>query len=524
MDKQKAKSLAKEIIGTTLNGYEVIELINNGKSAAVFKAKKGNDFFALKIFDNELIERFGHEIQTKRIKQEIALKNHNIDNLVKIYDGGYTRLDSQTYYFIVMELIDGINLKDFIISNSYDQDFIIKVLEKLTATTEQLLTKKQIAHRDIKPENIMVDNNKDIILMDLGVLKLIGVKSFSDEEEKSFVGTLRYAPPEFLLRTEEDTIDGWRAINLYQIGATLHDLIMKKELFYDKIPYTNLVIAIKDDIPNISNYNISFELLQLTKDMLAKDWKTRIMLVTIKRIQDVLSIKPTLDNPLDQGIKEIFKIRSEHECKFNEIEKLKRTKEEIRSRQEKLAENLTKVIDECFKTIKNKGVYTAFEKSKCFQSDNNDTAVDVLTHNYFYELSGELKFGFPRSLFIFVSISIDKNNYTEIDLCGIFPPTIAQVDIDNYSYLIKELSEGNQKHNTNHGFPTINAFKGISDFNLSIINQISTKIVKLIAKALKIVKKDVQYKLQSYENALKTNRPTTNITSVRISSIIINKL
>ena len=232
MDKQKAKSLAKEIIGTTLNGYEVIELINNGKSAAVFKAKKGNDFFALKIFDNELIERFGHEIQTKRIKQEIALKNHNIDNLVKIYDGGYTRLDSQTYYFIVMELIDGINLKDFIISNSYDQDFIIKVLEKLTATTEQLLTKKQIAHRDIKPENIMVDNNKDIILMDLGVLKLIGVKSFSDEEEKSFVGTLRYAPPEFLLRTEEDTIDGWRAINLYQIGATLHDLIMKKELFY----------------------------------------------------------------------------------------------------------------------------------------------------------------------------------------------------------------------------------------------------------------------------------------------------
>ena len=105
-----------------------------------------------------------------------------------------------------------------------------------------------------------------------------------------------------------------------------------------------------------------------------------------------------------------------------------------------------------------------------------------------------------------------------------FPPTIAQVDIDNYSYLIKELSEGNQKHNTNHGFPTINAFKGISDFNLSIINQISTKIVKLIAKALKIVKKDVQYKLQSYENALKTNRPTTNITSVRISSIIINKL
>ncbi|MEO6882942.1 MAG: hypothetical protein ABI199_02835, partial [Bacteroidia bacterium] len=69
MDKIKALALEKEIKGTTLNGYEVIELINNGKSAAVFKAKKDANFFALKVFDNELIERFGHEIQTKRIEQ-----------------------------------------------------------------------------------------------------------------------------------------------------------------------------------------------------------------------------------------------------------------------------------------------------------------------------------------------------------------------------------------------------------------------------------------------------------------------
>ena len=158
-----------------------------------------------------------------------------------------------------MEFITGQNLKEFIQSEEYSEDFILKVLQTLVKTTEDLL-QKGIAHRDIKPENIMVDGNHDIILMDLGVLKLVGLKSFNDDEEKAFVGTLRYAPPEFLTRMEEDSLNGWRAVNLYQIGATLHDLVMKEELFIEKIPYSNLVIAIKDDSPKVSNAAFSFYL------------------------------------------------------------------------------------------------------------------------------------------------------------------------------------------------------------------------------------------------------------------------
>lgn len=80
-NKLKALELEKSLAGTTFNGFKVLEFINNGKSAAVFKAEKEGNIFALKIFYNEVIERFGHEIQTKRIEQEIALKNHTIDNL-----------------------------------------------------------------------------------------------------------------------------------------------------------------------------------------------------------------------------------------------------------------------------------------------------------------------------------------------------------------------------------------------------------------------------------------------------------
>lgn len=69
---------------------------------------------AVKIFDNELAERFGHKIQDRRIQQEIGLKNHGIPNLISIEDGGQQELNGERYYYIVMDYIDGDNLKGFI--------------------------------------------------------------------------------------------------------------------------------------------------------------------------------------------------------------------------------------------------------------------------------------------------------------------------------------------------------------------------------------------------------------------------
>ena len=527
MDKVKAIELEKKLKGTILSGYEVIELINNGKSAAVFKAKKDNNFFALKIFDNELIERFGHEIQTKRIEQEISLKNHTIDNLVKIYEGGNTVVGSQTYYYIVMELINGVNLKQYIETNTYGQDFILKVLDKLTVTTDQLLTQKQIAHRDIKPENIMIDNDGNIILMDLGVLKLIGAKSFSDEEEKSFVGTLRYAAPEFLLRTEEDSASGWKAINIYQIGATLHDLIMKKELFNDKTPYTNLVIAIKEDTPKISNPAYAFELLQLTRDMMTKDWKKRLELITETRLKKTINLNETLENPLEQGIDDILKKRLGHQAKFDEIEKLRRTKDEIRKKQKEFSVLLSKAIDKSFDLIKTKGVCNSIKKSNNFLFETDRSTTDVLRQNYLYELSGDLKMGFPRNLYILVRMSNDESNYTEIELFGIFPGGFMRASVDSPLNLFQELFKEQQRfnrHNAYQSIKTIQIFKGNVDFDESFNNHISTEIVKLLSKALAIVEKEVSEELQWLEDLTKSKQAVhTRVTSGH-KNIIIDSL
>lgn len=501
MDKLKSLELEKQIKGQSIGGFKVLKLINNGKSAAVFKAEKDGVFFALKIFDNDLVERFGHEIQTKRIEQEIALKNHSIPNLVKIFEGGNTTLYGQKYYFLIMELISGSNLMDYIKTNDYEQNFVIKVLENLTETTEQLLSEKGIAHRDIKPENIMVNDENEIVLMDLGVLKLVGAQSFSDEEEKSFVGTLRYAPPEFLLRTEVDSQEGWRAINLYQIGATLHDIIMKKELFYDKTPYSNLVIAIKEDVPLISNTSFPFELLQITRDMMTKDWKKRLELVYKARINKIKISSSSTKDSYDDGIEEILKMRIAPQASFDEIEKMTRTKSELSEQRKQFAGELSQLVKDCVLDIEKKGVCykTSVSDNFRFSDDSNNGKI---IQNYLVELIGDLKIGFPSNLYLFFRITNEDNFYTTVESISIFHPFNKKPEMNNPLKFFGQFdSESRQIQNminrvgpsqVNFKFKTITFFDGIAEIDDSFKVHLKKKIVELIVKSLKSVEKKVE--------------------------------
>ena len=88
MDAIKAKSYESLFNGKQIDGWTVAKLIGFGKSAAVFRAEGDARTYAVKIFDTELDERFGHEIQLKRIKQEIGLRGHGIPNLIDIVGVG----------------------------------------------------------------------------------------------------------------------------------------------------------------------------------------------------------------------------------------------------------------------------------------------------------------------------------------------------------------------------------------------------------------------------------------------------
>ena len=499
MDTLKAKKIEEILRGKDFQQYQIVELINNGKSAAVFKAiDKTRKNVAIKIFDNELIERFGHEIQETRIQQEISLKGHSIPNLIKIIDGGKIKIDEGEYYYVIMECIDGKNLKEFIVTDNYDDKFIRQVVETIYKLTEELL-EKGIVHRDIKPENIMISNSGEIILMDLGVLKLIGVKSFTDEEETQFVGTLRYAPPEFLLRVEEDTNEGWRAVNLYQIGGLMHDMIMKQELFFEYTPYTKLVLAIKEAAPNISSNVLPFDTTQLARDLLMKDWKNRLLINSSKRIEEYYLSDTSNKNLVDKKLEDIFSMISNHKAKISEIEDIRSTNVEIQKKKEDISFKLELLVNECFNELIIAGIFDTIEKSKSFTfTVTGNEGKKLVEKNFLYKIDSDLSRGFPKPLILFVHFSNDENMFVKILSFGMFLGQSVLLELNKPAEtLVKAaIDVGIPSKNNSRLFNTKRVFNGTISFDEQFKQKIKLEILEMVETALKGVVDDVNDELE----------------------------
>ena len=282
MDKVRAKRFENELVGQSVAGWAVQEYINHGKSAVVFKAKKGDQFGAIKFFDPEIIDKHGAEIQLQRIEREKSLIGKRHSNLVEIFDGGHwtgPNLPLGDLYFVVMEYLPWKNLAEALADVPVGSE---RKIIRQVASAARFLEDLGLCHRDIKPENIAVSEDfQTVKLLDLGVIRPHGTKAITDGTQgKIFIGTLKYSPPEFLLRDEQDTPEGWRAITFYQLGAVLHDLIMRRSLFADfENPYARLVNAVQHDIPKIESKSVPPALVELARYCLVKPVQTRLQLV-----------------------------------------------------------------------------------------------------------------------------------------------------------------------------------------------------------------------------------------------------
>lgn len=276
MDSGRAKRLVGELLNQTVADWHIIEFLAPGRSALVFKAMRDGIIEALKIFDADLIERFGERVQEGRINRQLSLCGKEHPNLVKIVDGG--RCSKTGLWYVVMGLIDAPVASTVL--QDIPRDRIWPIISHAAAAA-RFLEQLSLAHRDIKPSNIAVSRDfQKATLLDLGVIRPFGETGLTDEEQRIFVGTLQYSSPEFLFRTEEDTEDGWRALSFYQLGAVLHDLIMKKPLFSEFAnPYARLVDAVKYETPRVEADNVPADLVLLAKNCLSKDPKLRLRLV-----------------------------------------------------------------------------------------------------------------------------------------------------------------------------------------------------------------------------------------------------
>lgn len=275
MDAAQAEILKNDLLAKgSIGDWKIEDFYGNGKSAVVMKASLGDQTAAVKVFHPELIERYGKDVQLERILREKSLIGAEHPNLVRIYDGGECPVTG--YLFVVMEALpyDSLHQQVASIPLATVPQIIAQV-----ASAARFLEDRNLAHRDIKPENIAITPDfSRAILLDLGVLRPIGASELTDVDQRPFIGTLRYSSPEFLMREEQDTLEGWRAISFYQLGAVLHDMLMRVPLFHNFTePFTKLVEAVKSETPQVHSEDTRSA--ALASRCLVKNPNTRLELV-----------------------------------------------------------------------------------------------------------------------------------------------------------------------------------------------------------------------------------------------------
>ena len=200
--------------GMMLDGrYELIELIGSGGMAVVYNAMchRLNRYVAVKIMRPELAknEKFRRRFQTE--SQAIAKLSH--PNIVGVYD--VSRTDHVEY--IVMELVDGITLKQYLQDHGpldavQAVDFSLQIARALAHAHG-----KGIVHRDIKPQNILVVNDGVIKVADFGIANL---QSEVPDVENEAIGSVHYISPE---QARGLPVDG--RSDIYSLGIVMYEML-----------------------------------------------------------------------------------------------------------------------------------------------------------------------------------------------------------------------------------------------------------------------------------------------------------
>ena len=202
-------------LGTMLSGrYEVLKRVGSGGMADVYMAKdhKLNRNVAVKVLKSEYVEdeKFLKKFETEA--QAVARLSH--PNIVNIYDVGIE--DGINY--IVMELAEGITLKEYIRKKGYLSPKETVEISTQIASAISHAHKNHIIHRDIKPQNILVSDTGIIKVTDFGIAK--ATSSNTVTSTATAMGSVHYISPE---QAKGRFCD--EKSDIYSLGITMYEMV-----------------------------------------------------------------------------------------------------------------------------------------------------------------------------------------------------------------------------------------------------------------------------------------------------------
>ncbi|MFA1818618.1 Stk1 family PASTA domain-containing Ser/Thr kinase [Virgibacillus oceani] len=224
--------------------YQIKETIGGGGMANVYLAKDIilDREVAIKVLrleyanDEEFIARFDREAQSAT-----SLSHPNI---VNIYDVG----EEEHILFMVMEYVDGMTLKEYILQRGPLKDHeALDIMKQITAAITHAHA-NGIVHRDIKPQNILMDSHGQVKVTDFGIAMALSATSLT--QTNSILGSVHYLSPEQArggMATKKSDI--------YSIGIVLFELLTGRLPFSGESPVSIALKHLQNDTPSVRRFN-----------------------------------------------------------------------------------------------------------------------------------------------------------------------------------------------------------------------------------------------------------------------------
>ena len=220
------------------NRYQIIKKIGDGGMAFVYQAKDKllNRIVAVKVLRPEFVDDKDFLAKFKREAEAVANITH--PNIVNVYDVG----QEGKVHYIVMEYVDGQNLKEIIKNEGVLDEYTALDITKQIAQALSAAHKKGVIHRDIKPHNILISNeDRQVKVADFGIAKAVSNSTITNIG--SIIGSVHYFSPE--------QAKGQPVANnadLYSLGIVLYEMLIGRVPFRGDSPISIALQHINEEI------------------------------------------------------------------------------------------------------------------------------------------------------------------------------------------------------------------------------------------------------------------------------------
>lgn len=255
--------MEKKILGSR---YELLEQIEQGGMSTVYKAKDNvlNRIVAVKVLKKEFLDNSDFLVKFNNEARAAASINHQ--NIINVYDVG----KDADAAFIVMEYVDGINLKQLIKNKgTLSEAEAITILKQICYALREAHN-HGIIHRDVKPHNIMIGKDNVVKIGDFGIAKATSSATITSVGE--VLGSVHYFSPEQARNSYMDSRS-----DIYSLGIVLYEMLIGKTPFDGDTPVNVALKHINDTvrIPQEYKRKLSRPIQSMILKMTNKDMDMR---------------------------------------------------------------------------------------------------------------------------------------------------------------------------------------------------------------------------------------------------------